>query len=84
MKKGENRKNQAADKKEESEIKKCERKRKGGARHKNQLFLGSSRQHTQTARVTLTADAILTFRLSFFKSCSLIPALHATHAGCFS
>lgn len=45
-----------------------EKKARGGAGHKNQLFLGSSRQHAQSARVTLTADAILTFSLSFFKS----------------
>lgn len=42
-------------------VKEKGREGQGIKKKKNQLFLGTSRQHTQSARVTLTADAILTF-----------------------
>lgn len=56
------------EKEDKSETEVWKKKKGRGRALKNLLFLGSGRQHTQSARVTLTADAILTFWLSFFKS----------------
>lgn len=71
-------------KEDKSETEVWKKKKGRGRALKNLLFLGTGRQHTQSARVTLTADAILTFWLSFFKSYIISPALHTTHALCFS
>lgn len=61
--------------KSEAEVWKKKKGRGRVLKKKNLLFLGTGRQHTQSARVTLTADAILTFWLSFFKSYIIAPAL---------